>query len=180
LKKHDVETTENIRKTKRDLQDQLSNKTDLFKKVREWEKEKSELIKKGDTVCLQIDANLKLALLKLAEENKLTADIKKQKESEAKDQRKLYEKSEEYADWKKAINEEYSEKLNGFKEDLEEQYSQQKQARLLNYPIFMAIAEYIGYDATGKTIQQNDLPEITEELRRFIDAIEKGQDANFL
>jgi type I restriction enzyme M protein len=44
----------------------------------------------------------------------------------------------------------------------------------------MAIAENIGYDATGKTIPQNDLPEITEELRRFIDAIETGQDANFL
>jgi len=43
----------------------------------------------------------------------------------------------------------------------------------------MAIAEHIGYDATGRTIPQNDLPEITEELKRFISAIEAGQDANF-
>jgi type I restriction enzyme M protein len=80
---------------------------------------------------------------------------------------------------RQVIADEYSEQLNRFKEELEERYQTEKQARLLDYPIFMAIAEYIGYDATGKTIPQNDLPVITEELRRFIAAIEAGQDAFF-
>ncbi|KUG25516.1 type i restriction-modification system, dna-methyltransferase subunit m / s [hydrocarbon metagenome] len=36
-----------------------------------------------------------------------------------------------------------------------------------NYPIFMAIAEYIGYDATGREIPQNDFPEILEKFLEF-------------
>lgn len=80
---------------------------------------------------------------------------------------------------RQAISDEFNEKLNAFKEELEERYQTEKSARLLNYPIFMAIAENIGYDATGKEISQNDLPDITEELRRFIEAIEKGTDVNF-
>jgi len=36
-----------------------------------------------------------------------------------------------------------------------------------NYPIFMAIAEHIGYDATGRKDPQNDLDKILEEYRKF-------------
>ena len=36
-----------------------------------------------------------------------------------------------------------------------------------NYPIFMAIAEYIGYDATGREISQNDLTEILNKYNEF-------------
>ncbi len=81
---------------------------------------------------------------------------------------------------RQAISDEYSDKLNTFKEELEESYQSEKQTRLVDYPIFMAIAEHIGYDATGRSIPQNDLPVITEELRRFIEAIETGQDGFFL
>jgi type I restriction enzyme M protein len=81
---------------------------------------------------------------------------------------------------RQAISDQYSNKLNALKEELEENYQSEKQARLPDYPIFMAIAEYIGYDATGRTIPQNDLPEITEELRRFITAIDAGQDSFFV
>jgi type I restriction enzyme M protein len=42
-----------------------------------------------------------------------------------------------------------------------------KDEKLGNYPIFMAIAEYIGYDATGRTILQNDFKPILEEYRKF-------------
>ncbi|MGJ0428423.1 restriction endonuclease subunit M [Methylobacter sp.] len=91
----------------------------------------------------------------------------------------LKAKDEETKARRQAINDEYNDKLNALKEELEEYYQQEKQARLLDYPIFMAIAEYIGYDATGRTISQNDLPKITEELRRFIGAIEAGQDSFF-
>lgn len=82
-------------------------------------------------------------------------------------------------DRKKAISEEFSDKIAAFKEELEERYQAEKQQALPDYPIFMAIAEFIGYDATGKTIPQNDLPEITAELKRFITAIEAGQDRFF-
>jgi len=39
--------------------------------------------------------------------------------------------------------------------------------KLENYPIFMAIAEHIGYDATGRKIAQNDLDRIVEEYKTF-------------
>jgi type I restriction enzyme M protein len=45
-----------------------------------------------------------------------------------------------------------------------------------DYPIFMAIADYIGYDATGRDIPQNDLPEILERYLKF----EKGLRWKFL
>ncbi len=39
--------------------------------------------------------------------------------------------------------------------------------KLDNYPIFMAIAEHIGYDATGRKDPQNDLDKILEEYKKF-------------
>lgn len=39
-----------------------------------------------------------------------------------------------------------------------------------NYPIFMAIAEHIGYDATGRKIPQNDLDVIVKEYHKFTSA----------
>ena len=41
---------------------------------------------------------------------------------------------------------------------------------LENYPIFMAIAEHIGYTATGRKIPQNDLDRIVEEYHKFTTA----------
>ena len=45
---------------------------------------------------------------------------------------------------------------------------QAKQNKLPDYPIFMAIAEEIGYDATGKKTATNELDVIGEELKKFI------------
>jgi len=43
-----------------------------------------------------------------------------------------------------------------------------------NYPIFMAIAEHIGYDATGRP-DKNEFPEILEAYHKFL----KGERSNF-
>jgi len=40
---------------------------------------------------------------------------------------------------------------------------------LSNYPIFMAIAKHIGYDATGRKDSQNDLDKIVEEYHKFLE-----------
>jgi type I restriction enzyme M protein len=58
-------------------------------------------------------------------------------------------KTEENDAKKKEISEEYAEKFDEFREDLEERYEAEKR-QLLDYPIFMAIADNIGYDAAGK------------------------------
>jgi len=132
--------------------------------TKKWEKEKKEKLK---PLVLQYEkAKKKLQGIELSAENLAYLEDLKIKDEAIKLKRD-------------EISQEYSEKLNAFYEELEERYSQEKQAKLPNYPIFMAIAEFIGYDATGRTIPQNDLVEISAELTRFILAIEAGQDANF-
>jgi type I restriction enzyme M protein len=37
----------------------------------------------------------------------------------------------------------------------------------VNYPLFMAIAEHIGYDATGRKDPVNELPAIQEKFVKF-------------
>jgi type I restriction-modification system DNA methylase subunit len=91
----------------------------------------------------------------------------------------LKAKDDETKAKRQAISDEYNEKLNALKETVEEAYQSEKSTGLPSYPIFMAIAEQIGYDATGKEIVHNDLPDITHALRQFIEAIEAGTDANF-
>jgi len=83
--------------------------------------------------------------------------------------------SESYKEWKKQLNAEYKDKIEAIKETLVEQYTEQKQQLLEDYPIFMAIAEDIGYDATGKPTGNNELDLIGSELERFIAAIDKGE-----
>ncbi|MEA2088405.1 MAG: hypothetical protein U9O55_01010 [Patescibacteria group bacterium] len=42
-----------------------------------------------------------------------------------------------------------------------------KNEKLGKYPIFIAIAEHIGYDATGQKDQENDLDEILQRFKEF-------------
>ena len=75
------------------------------------------------------------------------------------------------AEEKKEIQEEFSEKVNNLKEELQDAFLTEKQKKLKDYPIFMAIAEEIGYDATGKKTTVNELDFIGAELKKFIENI---------
>ena len=79
--------------------------------------------------------------------------------------------TEEYKSWNSAMLEEYTTKIDELKTSLIEQYQQAKQNKLPDYPIFMAIAEEIGYDATGKKTATNELDVIGEELKKFINTL---------
>ncbi|ACV24364.1 N-6 DNA methylase [Methanocaldococcus fervens] len=48
-----------------------------------------------------------------------------------------------------------------------------------NYPIFMAIAEHIGYDATGRKDEKNDLPDILEAYKEFLKTGKLKKNLNF-
>lgn len=80
-----------------------------------------------------------------------------------------FKKTEQYKAWKSEKTAEFTEQLNELKERLEELYMQRKQGTLPDYSIFMAIAEDIGYDATGKPTSTNELDVIGAELARFIE-----------
>ncbi len=81
---------------------------------------------------------------------------------------KDFKKTDAYKTWKTEKTAEYTEQINELKEQLEQTYQQRKQNVLPDYPIFMAIAEDIGYDATGKATGTNELDVIGAELVRFI------------
>ena len=80
-------------------------------------------------------------------------------------------KTEEYKSWNADLLAEYATKVEELKSTLTEAYQQAKQRELTDYPIFMAIAENIGYDATGKKTAVNELDIIGEELKKFINSI---------
>jgi len=95
-------------------------------------------------------------------------------EKDKKEEIKKYKydrKSEKFKEWKKELNETYTNKINNLKDNLEELYIKEKQSKLEDYSIFMAIAEDIGFDATGRSTGNNELEIIQKELKRFINHI---------
>ena len=80
---------------------------------------------------------------------------------------------------RQSIIDNFDEKIEKIRELLLESYEEQYKKSLVNYPILMATAEDIGFDATGKETGNNELIEISKELSRFIEAIENGKDRFF-
>ena len=74
------------------------------------------------------------------------------------------------SEWESQIKEEYKEKINEVKEELTDKNAEDIREWVqenANHPIFMAIAERIGYDATGRRDPINNLNIICDEYRRF-------------
>lgn len=89
---------------------------------------------------------------------------------------KKLKKTDEYKTWKTEISAEFRQQINDLKEELEDIYLETKQNELPDYPIFMAIAEDIGYDATGRDTGTNELEDIGTELSKFIVHINKNEE----
>ena len=146
LKKHKAKTTEQIRKWKIELQDNIIEKNDYLKQLQEIDEEKKQHIN----------------------------DLKGIDNSEGWEGKALSQ-SESYKAWRGQVNAEHKEKVDALREILSQEYAEQKLKALDDYPIFMAIAEDIGYDATGKPTNNNELDVIGKELTRFIETIETGE-----
>ena len=78
-----------------------------------------------------------------------------------------------YKDWNADLLDEYATKVEELKTKLADDYQKTKQKELPDYPIFMAIAEEIGYDATGKKTAVNELDIIGQELKKFIQSLDR-------
>ncbi len=137
---------------------------------------------------VDIRDNTQNSLLSHSEDgNKLFQLLKDKKECIAKlnKQLKFAERSgdteimEQLANKKQVLTEEFDEQIEFTRENLSEAYLELYKKAITDYPIFMAIAEDIGYDATGKETGKNELPEIAKELSKFIQAIEEGTDHFF-
>lgn len=81
--------------------------------------------------------------------------------------------AQEYKDWNAELLAEYAAKVEELKSKLADEYQIRKQKELPDYPIFMAIAEEIGYDATGKKTAVNELDIIGQELKKFINSLDR-------
>ena len=146
LKKHTAETTKRITKQKAKLQDGIKESENYLEKLQEINNEQKQHIQK---------------LKGFENPERLKGQALTQ--------------SDAYKEWKMGVNAEYKEKVDTLKEILSEQYVEQKQKMLDDYSIFMAIAEDIGYDATGRPTNNNELDAAGKELARFIEAIERGE-----
>ena len=95
-------------------------------------------------------------LIKEKKENvaKLNKQLKEAKHSNNDEEIELLENK------KQEIAEMYDEQIEAMREYLTDTYLEQYKNSISNYPIFMAIAEDIGYDATGKETGKNELPKI--------------------
>lgn len=146
LRKHKHKLSEKIANKKNQLKEKIKTDNKFLKTVEQWEKEKADAIKK-----LEADAKTKNPK---ANKKEITEIIQ--------------------AD-KSAVQSAFTDKVNLLKEELTEEYFLAKQTALDDYPIFMAIAEDIGYDATGRSTNNNELLEIGEELSKFIAHINKKE-----
>ena len=143
--------------------------------LKKWTKEESEQL-------INTKKNIETRLLNdncyLSKRQTWDREIKqkqKEKAEEIKGKQRISateaKKTEEYKTWNADLLTEYANKVDGLKSRLAEAYQQAKQKELPDYPIFMAIAENIGYDATGKKTAINELDVIGEELKKFIDSL---------
>lgn len=143
LKKWTKEQTDKLTSTKKNIEIQLLNDNNYIAQRQQWDKE------------------IKYQQKQKANEIKSTQNISA---TDAK-------KTEEYKLWNADLLAMYADKVDELKNKLTEEYQLTKQKQLPDYPIFMAIAEQIGYDATGKKIAVNELDLIGEELKNFIETL---------
>ncbi len=180
LKKYTVATTAAIKAIKTKAQDDLFAKDALGAALEALLAEKKAALKHGDAVIQQIENDLVAKLYALEAQGNLTAAVKKELTAEAKAAVSAHKESDVCKDWLQATTDDYNERIENLRETLEDDYLAQVKAQLDDYPIFMAIAEDIGYNATGRPTAANELETVASELGRFVAHIEKGSKRPFV
>jgi type I restriction enzyme M protein len=159
LRKHTAQVTKSIEDTRQRLQDRITKKHGFSKELAALDFEKKDTIKKRQGFKGSLEE--RQALLELA-----ALQIDKPDEKLGVEDTKIF------AAWKKQVSDEFNEKIDALKYQLSEEYNQAIREELPDYDIFMAIAEDIGYDATGRETKNNELVEIGHALTRFINELQ--------
>lgn len=140
--------------------------------LRKWSKGETDKLVKAKK---DIEARLLKDSNYISQRQTWEAEIKQKQKSKAdeiKGKQRISataaKQTDEYKTWNADMLAEYANKIDELKSQLSENYLQSKNNELPDYPIFMAIAEEIGYDATGKKTGNNELDVISEELKKFI------------
>lgn len=180
LRKYDAATTAAIKAIKTKTQDDLFAEKALGTALEALIEEKKTVVKRGDTVIQQIEHDLVAKLDALQAQRNLTAADKRELKADAKAAIADHKKTEVYADWLQTTTDDYKERIDNLRETLEDDFLAKVKAQLDDYPIFMAIAEDIGYDPTGRSTATNELETVAEELARFVEQIDKGDARPFV
>ncbi len=180
LKKYDAATTAVILATKSKAQDELFAKDALGFALEALLEEKKATIKKGDAIIQKMENDLIAKLDALQAQGTLTAPIKRELNAEVKAAIAAHKETDIYKDWVAATGDDYNERIAILRETLEDDFLARVKAELTDYPIFMAIAEDIGYDATGRPTATNELETVAAELARFLAHIERGDTRPFV
>jgi type I restriction enzyme M protein len=146
LRKHATTETEEMRKTKQKLKDSIRTAEKLEAHLNDMEQKRKAAIKE---------------LARRPDFSHMTKDELKT--------------NEEFKELSKAISDDYRAQTENLRYRLSEIYEERRRKKLPDYPIFMAIADDIGYDATGRPTKTNELEPIAAELARFITAIEEDK-----
>jgi type I restriction enzyme M protein len=180
LKKYDAATTAIIQATKVKTQDELFAQDALGVALEGLIEEKKTVLKRGNAVIQQLENDLVAKLDALEAQGNLTAADKRDLKAQAKADIAAHKKTDAYKDWLQATGDDYSERIANLRETLEDDFLAKVKAQLDDYPIFMAIAEDIGYDATGRPTATNELETVAGELARFLAHIERGDSRPFV
>lgn len=180
LKKYNAQTTASIQAIKSQVQDDLFGKKSQGQALESLILEKKAKLKMGDQIVQDVENGLVAKLEALEAQGTLTAAIKKDLKAEAKAVIKEHLETEAYAAWQQATTDDYNERIANLREALEDDFLAKVKGQVEDYPIFMAIAEDIGYDATGRPTAQNELDAVTRELARFLEKLEAGDSRPFV
>ncbi len=161
LKKYSQKQSEKVRAIKRRIQDRLWERNEYSGEYRRLAKEKSDKTKNYEGLDSYLPEEVDWDEL----DKKALNDLRR---------------TEEYKTWKSDISTYYKEQTEELKERLHEEYLSSFGSELANYQIFMAIAEDIGYDATGRKTKTNELKQIGNELTSFIESIENKEEDFFV
>lgn len=122
LRKHKKAHTTKLQTLKSKIQAEIKTEFKYLKTIEDWDKEKKKKINDLDG---------------FTNPNGLVS-------------MKEIKNSAEYKEWKTEVSQDYSDKITELQEEMTARYQEERSKQLPDYPIFMAIADNIGYDATGK------------------------------
>lgn len=179
-RKYDERTTESIRALKQGVRDELFAEERFGGVLHRLLQEKAFKLKRGDAFVQEVNETLANHVKALRDQGTLERSEQRELERRARERIKEHQLTDEYKAWKQALTDEYNEKIETVREALQEEVLAEVKRKVTNYPIFMAIAEEIGYDATGRETRRNDLHDIGAELKRFIEAVSEGKDDFFV
>ena len=176
LQKYTEAKTAQIRQAKERIQNTLFVQEAFGPQIQALEEEKKSAIKRGDPIIYQLEEELVAHLEALDDADNTT---RRELQREIREKIKIHKRTDTYKEWQREITQQYNDRIAEVKEALSSTLNERVQSELENYPIFMAIAEDIGYDATGRPTSVNELETVSLELRRFIEAVKDGKDSFF-